>query len=167
MGWIEHMKYFKCIWQTTASVLRSLHSENTKERIATYCTKEWSTGIQGPSKGGFLDLLYPGLDRIPVGLTSVFARQLWMKQQLMFPVKKSCPLHKEIIHPCLSTAALTLQYLEWHSQGLVAGWACGWWATRHGTSFSPGMGFSSFGTAKPMAQVLFHLLHCEMPFYIL
>ena len=52
-----------------ASVLRSLHSENTRETESLLITlKEWSAGIQGPAQGVYLDLLYPGLDTgFPLG----------------------------------------------------------------------------------------------------
>lgn len=149
MGWIEHMKYFRCIWQTTASVLRSLHSENTKERIAPYCTggmKHWDSRT---FSGWYLDLLYLGLDRTPVGLRSVLPGSCEWRNSSYVSNQEELPSTQRNYSPTSINSTLVPRVA--HSQL----WPGGWWATRHEPTSLQEWGFPPLGLLRPWPRSSF------------
>lgn len=148
-------------------VLRSLHSENTKERIATCCTG----GMNHWDSRTFAGRTFIWIYCIWIYMGFLLGSHLYCQADVneeaarILPIKKSCPLHKEIIHPCLSTALLTLQCLEWHIHcyGLVAGRACGCWATRHGQTSLQEWGLPPLGLLSPWPRSSFTSFSKECP----
>lgn len=107
----------------TASVLRSLHSENTRETQSLLSApEERSAGIQGLAQGVYPGLLCPGLATgFPLGSRLHCQAVVNDEAAPTFHIKKSCSLHKEIIR--LSTNITTYTLVTGvASSRLLPGW---------------------------------------------
>lgn len=147
-----------------------------RDRIAAYCARG-AKGRDSRTRSGRLSASTESRlrHRIPHQARGYISRQLWMTEQLMcFPSRRAAICTRELFtsacqRHCLhaSNGSGSSTAIAWVAGGDGGKESLGLVGHKTGTSFSPGVVVSSFGTAQPVAQVPFCLLQWGKLSYIL